>query len=154
MFFGACLSSIYRKISVSSDSSALFKSVFNDSLFNSLWNIWLSVFVVLILNDFWFLFFVENFHNHNDHFLEIWYACFYGKRRVLKTSWTICKKKIYAWWIIRVFETCLFFNKVKKVVNITKIIQYWIQTLNTEISWKHNVIILVNVCVSTFAETV
>ena len=35
-FFGAYLSSIDRKISVNSDSSALFKSIFNNSLFNSL----------------------------------------------------------------------------------------------------------------------
>ena len=36
-YFGASWSSIDRKISVNSDRSALFKSIFNNSLFNSLW---------------------------------------------------------------------------------------------------------------------
>ena len=99
-FLGACSSSIDRKISVNSDRSALLKSIFNNSLFNSfsLKYLIIEVFVAPVLNDFWFLFFVEN--------------CFYSKS-VLKTSWTICKEKIYTWWIIRVFETCWFFKKAK-----------------------------------------
>ena len=52
-FFGAYLSSIDRKISVNSDSSALFKSIFNNSLFNSLWNTWLSKFLLLL---YWMIF--------------------------------------------------------------------------------------------------
>ena len=39
------LSSIDRKILVNSDKSALFKSIFNNLLFNSLWNNWLSKFL-------------------------------------------------------------------------------------------------------------
>ena len=43
--FEAYLSIIDRKISVNSDRSASFKSIFNNLLFNSLWNTWLSKFL-------------------------------------------------------------------------------------------------------------
>ena len=78
--FEACLSSIDRNISVNSDRSALFKSIFNNSLFSIilcessyivLSQFSLRAFKAPILNDFWFLFFVENFQNRNDHFMEI-----------------------------------------------------------------------------------
>ena len=47
----------------------------------------------------------------------------------------------------RSIQTCWFFNKARSIVKITEIIQYWIQTLNIEISQNHNVIIFANECV-------
>ena len=52
-FYGACLSSI--------DSTIQF----------SLKYLIIKVFKAPVLDDFWFLFFVENFQNCNDHFMEI-----------------------------------------------------------------------------------
>ena len=55
---------------------------------------------------------MENFHSRDDHLIEIWYTSFYGES-VLKTSWTICKGKIYTWWMIRGFKRCWFFNPIQ-----------------------------------------
>ena len=35
----------------------------------------IKAFVAPVLNNFWFLFFVENFHYHNDHFMKILKLC-------------------------------------------------------------------------------
>ena len=72
----------------------------------------MKVFVAPVLNDFWLLFCVENFHSRDDHLIEIWYTSFYGES-VLKTSWTICKGKIYTWWMIRGFKRCWFVNPIQ-----------------------------------------
>ena len=100
-FFWACLSWIDRKISLNFDKHHLNQfSIIHSSILSE-------------IPDYQrFLFFVENFQNRNDHFMEIWYTCFFSNS-VLKSLWTICKKKIYTWWIIRIFEICLFFKKAK-----------------------------------------
>ena len=101
----------------------------------------IKVLVTPALNNFWFLFFVENFQKCNDGFIKIWYTCFYDNS-VSKTSWTNFKVKLN---VIRVFETDRFFNEAQQIVNITNIIQ----TLSIETSQKHNVILLANLCVET-----
>ena len=70
-FFGAYLSSIDRKILVNSDSSAFLNRflIIHYSILSEIPDY--QSFVAPILNDFWFLFSIENFHNRNDHFMEI-----------------------------------------------------------------------------------
>ena len=42
---------------------------------------------------------------------------------ILKVFWTIYKKQIYAWLVVKVFKTSQFFVKAFKIINIRKIIE-------------------------------
>ena len=72
----------------------------------------------------WFLvlLFIEHFYHCYNQLMKIKHSCF-NCRCILEVSWTILKKRIYAWWDAWVFKARRFFVKAFKIVYIKKIIQ-------------------------------
>ena len=115
-FFGTCLSRNDRKISVNYHRSALFKLIFNNSLFNSFWNSWLSkILKLLYWMIFGFYFFVKKNQNRNDHFMEIWYTCFSMVALFRKLRGRFVRKDLYILNYNTAFRTCWSLTRLNKL---------------------------------------
>ena len=72
LFSRDILSTNFKKISFNSFNSALIISIFSSSLFRSkLEDCLIEKFVITVLNDFRFLLFIMNFHDSDNHFVEV-----------------------------------------------------------------------------------
>ena len=91
-------------------------SIFSNSLF-IIKRLFMKMFVIDVLNGFLVLRLIMSFYYSKSHFLEVRYTRF-NSACLLKTVLSICKKQIYAWWIVRAFETSRTPIKNFETVNI------------------------------------
>ena len=84
--------------------------------------LFMKMFVISVLNDSWLLLVTMNFYYNNHHFVEVSNTHF-NSNSLLNTLLSISKKQIYAFMIVRIFESCRTTIKSFERVDIVKTIQ-------------------------------
>ena len=62
---------------------------------------------------------VLTFHSGNNHFVRVRHTRF-NNVCFVETLWSICKKQIYSWQIVRFFETCWIPSKSLRLIMLQK----------------------------------